>query len=536
MKKSLFVWAAALMTLVACNNNDELLNNENPGGKVTVTATLPGGAPDSRVALTEDNTDATAPAIKVAWETEESFSVIRGSENKTYSKNVEGSTFTGNAHTVTDGTYYAFYPTTDAIASNAIPYDLSQQTGTLDEAKTYMYAKNGTDGKNYEFNHLTALVKFTLTLPDDASGVTPSKVVISSDKLLAKSTVDLTGENVVYSTADNTATSIKVTTTSLTFYAYVNPMTASGEDKNKFVISMDGNDGNYYSGTLETSVSINANYLYAATVSMIKVEKGDYAMADGSFIKYDAGVTLTTEQKANVRGIVFWTTAETTTEGRTTPASLTDDEVMAEDFPGCNHGLIVALKDLSYSYVWQGQYHSSGDLYTESVYDNFQKTHDTYKEYEPIVSSASTPEYIVFMNKILGYNNTKVLEAYNSHCKVNDKNNYVVTPIEKLADWKVTYPAPVNTTGWFLPSVKELHMLCYKDVDDVWNTYGNSCIETKAVVNASLEKVGGNQLTASYWSSTESEENYAFLVHFDNAMVQGYYKTYAQYVRAVCAY
>ena len=95
MKKSLFVWAAALMTLVACNNNDELLNNENPGGKVSVTATLPSDAPDSRVALEEDNTVPNAPTIKVAWEETESFSVIRNGENQTFEKTTTGNTFTG---------------------------------------------------------------------------------------------------------------------------------------------------------------------------------------------------------------------------------------------------------------------------------------------------------------------------------------------------------------------------------------------------------------------------------------------------------
>lgn len=531
MKKSLFVWAVALMTLAACSNNDELLNNENLNGKVTVTATLPSDAPDSRVALTEDNTNAAAPAIKVAWKTEESFSVIRGSENKTFSKNVEGSTFTGDAHTVTDGTYYAFYPTTEATATNAIPYDLSQQTGTLDEAKTYMYAKNGTDGKNYEFNHLTALVKFTLTLPDEASGVTPSKVVISSDELLAKSTVDLTGENVVYSTEANTATSITVTPASLTFYAYVNPMTASGEDKNKFVISMDGNDGNYYSGTLETSVSINANYLYATTVSMVKVEKGDFAMADGSFIKYDAGVTLTTEQKANVRGIVFWTTAETTTEGRTTPASLKDDKIMQADFPNCTHGLIVSLKHVSTNTEWQ-------EVYPYVNIASWQSSNTTYTpsstDYKSVGSSTNATDPI---NYILGYQNTNILKAYNAQCDEESK----MVPVSLLDTWKVTNPAPANTTGWFIPSEKELTLLCGTDVDNVYNNNSGGA-DTKTAMNTILGSLGTDYAETFvdyyYWSSSEKYDAIrAYVVSFVSGMVDAAEKRSTDYyVRAVCAY
>ena len=526
MKKNLFVWAAALMTLAACSNNDELLNNENPDGKVTVTATLPSGAPDSRVALTEDNTNAEAPAIKVAWETEESFSVIRGTENKTYRKNEEGSTFTGDAHTVAEGTYYAFYPTTEATVANAIPYDLSQQTGTLDEAKTYMHAKNGTDGMNYEFNHLTALVKFTLTLPDEASGVTPSKVVISSDELLAKSTVDLTGDEVVYSTEANTATSITVTPASLTFYAYVNPMTASGEDKNKFVILMDGNDRNYYSGTLETSVSINANYLYAATVSMIKVEKGDFAMADGSFMKYDANASLTDEQKANVRGIVFWTTANSNTSGNT-PAKLTDDEIMKADFLNCTHGLIVSLTDVSTDTKWQ---ETDSDI---AFWQTSTFSPENKDDYKPIASGTGATDPI---NLILGYQNTKILQAYNAQCVETNK----MLPVSLLDTWKETNPAPANTTGWFIPSVKELTLLCGTDVDNVWYSDGT---DTKATMNTILTSLGtdcANTLgDVHYWSSSEDAylESRAFLVGFYYGSVSHHYKDVnSGYVRAVCAY
>lgn len=52
-----------------------------------------------------------------------------------------------------------------------------------------------------------------------------------------------------------------------------------------------------------------------------------------------------------VVGIVFWTPSETTTESRQTPASLTDDKIMAADHPECTHGLAVALEDISYEEI-----------------------------------------------------------------------------------------------------------------------------------------------------------------------------------------
>lgn len=535
MKKNLFVWAAGLIALSACSNNDELPNNIE--GKVTVTATLPSDVADSRVALTEDNTNAEAPTIKVAWETEESFSVIRGLENVTYSKHKEGNTFMGDEHTTTEGNYYAFYPTTSATATTAMPYDFSTQKGALDAAKTYMYAKNETDGKNYEFSHLTALVKFTLTLPDDATDVTPVKVVISSDKLQPVGTVDLTDTEVTYTASEDAKTSITITPeagqASLSFYAYVNPMSLSDSETNTFIISMDGSDGNYYSGTLETSASIQTGYLYAASVSMIKVEKGDFAMKNGSFIKYDANATLTDEQKANVVGIVFWT--ETEDNGPSTlVGDAVADKIMKADFPNCTHGLIVSLKNVSTGYSWQIPY--------ESVYDNFQNTeafNPTNKsDYAAIESGKTTGQNI---DKILGYNNTKVLEAYNTYCKENGKDSYVVKLIETLATWKISNSAPKNTTGWFLPSVKELHMLCYKDVYDVSSKSDFNYNDTRIVVDTSIEKADGYKLyEEDYWSSSENADktydSYAFLVRFPIAYVSSGTKSTSNYVRAICAY
>lgn len=535
MKKLSFLMIAALV-MAACSNNDELLNNENLNGKVTVTATLPSDAPYSRVALTEDNTNPTAPTVKVTWENTESFSVIRGTENKTYSKSTAGNAFTGDAHATSDGTYYAFYPANEsATATNALPYDLSEQTGVLEAAKTYMYAKNETNGKKYGFSHLTALVKFTLTLPEGVTGVTPSKVVICSDKLQPVGTVDLTGDAVAYTASEDATTSITITPTSLEFYAYVTPMSAGSDNKNTFVISMDGSDGKYYSGTLETSKSIEANNLYAASVNMICVEKGDFAMKNGSFMKYAADMTLTAEQKANVAGIVFWTTADMNPAADAkTPAKLTDDKIMTKDFPNCTHGLIVSLKDVSTTLThWQSA-HSNIANWQTTTFDAADK--DQYKSVAGSTNQGDTDP----VRYIMGYQNTKILKAYNESLS-NDESSKTVLPVSLLETWEETNPAPANTTGWFIPSAKELYMLCYKDVDSL-NSASTSYTDTKNVVNASLKISDGKKFTnEKYWASTESSYTYtmAYFVDFYAGSL-GYGDKSSNYntrpVRAVCAF
>ncbi len=91
-------------------------------------------------------------------------------------------------------------------------------------------------------------------------------------------------------------------------------------------------------------------------------------------------------------------------------------------------------------------------------------------------------------------------------------------------------------------------MLCYKDVDDVFNAHGDSgYTETLKTVNASIEKAGGETLRGYYWSSleypvadknTNSYKNrYAFCVNLDNAEVAIYHKTdHSLQVRAICAF
>ena len=154
------------IAMIACNN-EELPVGQTPaalGDKVTVEAYAPGGdKASSRIVFQENEGD--EPTVSLSWSTEESFSVIRGSEMQTFSKNTEGNTFTGTLPVNGSGDYYAFYP---ATASAELSIDLSTQTGALDNKLTYMYATS-TDGCSYKFQHCTALLKVAfIGLPNDA--------------------------------------------------------------------------------------------------------------------------------------------------------------------------------------------------------------------------------------------------------------------------------------------------------------------------------------------------------------------------------
>jgi len=245
-------------------------------------------------------------------------------------------------------------------------------------------------------------------------------------------------------------------------------------------------------------------------------------------MKYATDMTLTDAQKTNVAGIVFWTTADSNTSGKT-PAKLTDDKIMATDFPNCTHGLIVSLNDVSQGTKWQETYTNIASWQNSEAFNPENKN-----DYNSIASSKDDTDPI---NYILGYQNTKLLKVYNNQCADNNE----VLPVSLLDSFSTDNPAPANTTGWFFPSLKELTLLCGVDSDGVYSdTFGTS---TKEAMNSILTSLGtGNANTladANYWSSSEYAdfEFDAFIVDFNLALVHYNVKGYnADYVRAVCAY
>ena len=109
----------------------------------------------------------------------------------------------------------------------------------------------------------------------------------------------------------------------------------------------------------------------------------------------------------------------------------------------------------------------------------------------------------------------------------------MVNPIAELATWKTSNPAPANTTGWFIPSIKELHMLWHKD--DSCNQFST---ETRDVIDPLIDALGGTKLgDNSYWSSSEDILNYSakFCIISTGRLVS-HSVSFNYHVRAVCAF
>lgn len=258
--------------------------------------------------------------------------------------------------------------------------------------------------------------------------------------------------------------------------------------------------------------------------------KGDFAMIDGSFVSKDSILVMNQEQIEGCVGLVFWTESEAGT------ATLSSDKVLAKDFPECNHGLIVSMVDLLHHSKWQYP--------PESIYDNYQNTtlfDDPNKAlYAPLKSDDGESSSI---QSIQGYGNTKLLKQYNAYCEANGKSNYIVAPIEALKTFAVS--APENSSGWFVPSVKELTLMFGSDVEDVvWDIPGTNGVENRDFIESifAQSSVSNVPFYAGtdydfYWSSTEENQGRAWLVYAKNGYVYDQIKSVDELnVRAICAY
>ncbi|MBE6288438.1 MAG: hypothetical protein E7099_09710 [Mediterranea massiliensis] len=394
-----------------------------------------------------------------------------------------------------------------------------------------------------EFEHLTSLFYMDFTLPENKA---ISTIKLISDKAIFGTEYRMTFRVLNTGCASGTDDDKMATTMELTLqndaadnsvkgylmlapYGMPDPYTVNISAEAIAV------DGTVYQSEA-TTINIASGYLFepgtCKTMKRIlekvvlpmgdktaaQAIKGDFAMADGTFISKDA--TLSDEQIANVRGVVFWTENE---DGNATLAS---DLVMAGDYSNCTHGLIVSVKNIA-NVPWQN---------TADKVSTFQNDNPTYasngSSYKSIVSGGGSTEPV---NYILGYQNTQILKAYNEQCADANK----VLPLSKLEEWvKEGNEAPENTTGWYIPSAKELHMLSYKDVDNVGD-YNNIGTDTMTEINQSIAIVNGDQLDSICWSSTEGNYagyDYIFVMLFNYGYLSYEMKEYSSNVRAVCAF
>lgn len=187
--------------------------------------------------------------------------------------------------------------------------------------------------------------------------------------------------------------------------------------------------------------------------------------------------------------------------------------------PDCMNGLVVSLTEVA-DIAWCEK--DGGSLNTWI---------DTNTDFPPISSAANSIADDI--NKIVGYRNTAAIEAYN---KANPEN--IVNAVEAVVNIRSSTPTPKETSGWYLPSPKELSLLCTGIYDNNIAKIA-SIVTNRNFINSRLEQVEGSTLlseTGDYHTSMENTWNYSYRLQFRNGMLNAFSKSGKAGVRAILAF
>ena len=561
MRHRIFIPAATalLFALAACTQDELAGDNRLPEGEYPVVIratglsveTTPLAAPSTRATVDGDWQGVTSVALKMG-DAVKVYTVTAtnadGYKSATLSRENDPHYWTSRAPI----TVSAWWPFDNADITQMPAVKVAEDQSRLADFQKsdFIAAENRKvefNNPTLEFNHRTARVAIELkpgTGFTSVAGATVSLVSLSADNgnPTAIKTYNASGNTYEALTAPQTVATgkpfIRVELGSGIFYfrPQTNVVLEAG-NRYKYIVKVNTTGltlegctiGEWADGGEETVESI----VFKTDLSTAKV--GDFITTDGKLLEMTESMTLSEEVKKRIAGVVFWV-PEKKDPNRQTQASLQSDEVMAKAHPNCTHGLAVSLKDVSAEMKWQGGQYEAVLNFQRG--DAFNPAYDK-SLFKPIASNNGSSHPINF---ILGYQNTLILRAYNVYCKSIGSGNKVVLPVDALAGFETNNPSPSNSTGWFLPSPKELHILCYKDVDNIGRYWEDpSYTDTRDIVNKSLIAADGGTFAYNYyyWSSSEFGGflSHAFLVNFRNSnviSVSKYYNTYR--VRAVCAF
>lgn len=244
------------------------------------------------------------------------------------------------------------------------------------------------------------------------------------------------------------------------------------------------------------------------TVTAAPAAIGDFYYSDGTWS------SRLDENKTPV-GIIFWTGDPTA-----------HDPTLKKDHPECVHGLVVALTEAEPS-AWQPKYYIHKNTVSSWVEAN-------HPELLPILTNmdGTDPDYL---NKTVGYNNTKAMELFNA---APENNRWTVNAVEALQQFKEGVSAPDASSGWYLPSTKELSLLCSGEIEFNIAEIGTYMTEMKETINQSIQTVpDADPLTnAGYWSCNETSDNAAFYIAFSMGTVIEFDKDADSNIRAILAF
>ncbi len=372
---------------------------------------------------------------------------------------LESITLDVTALELTVGEEYTFTVTTEPADMEALTLEWTSSEGnvaSVDNGTVTALSAGTADITVSGDGNVSATCKVTVS-PEE-----PAVIEADSITLSAVSAGMLIGESLTL-----TATVLPENTTDKTVTWTSSESSIAGIDDNGTVTALSA-------GTAAiTASTVNGRTAECSITVQAAPAIGDYFYSDGTWS------TELDENKTPV-GLVFYT-GDITAE----------DETLAAEYPGCTHGLAVALNNTNADGItWQGNYEAYGKTVNEWVEGN--------SDYTPVNSA----------DKASGYNNTKAIEAFNADPA---NSGWPVEAVQEIVNFRGSHPVE-NTSDWYLPSAKEWMLLSAGqfegDVMTVASTANLDIINTLLGNISGAEKIEGMDLgfiniPATLWSSTE---------------------------------
>jgi hypothetical protein len=207
------------------------------------------------------------------------------------------------------------------------------------------------------------------------------------------------------------------------------PVSWETTDESIVTVDQEGNVEAIADGDVEITATAGKKSAKCPVNVAMRPRSGDFFYSDGTYSQnLDATKTPI--------GLVFWTG---------NPAQ--EDPVLAKDFPGCTHGLVVSLDEDKAD--WQTNF---------AAYDGHVARWITQNT--DFISTAAENDWV---HRILGYNNTKAYEAFNA---APENSAWKVNIAERAVEYRTKVAVPENASDWYIPSLVEMALMCIGDFDD----------------------------------------------------------------------
>lgn len=517
MKKILLTSAVALTLLSGCNNDYD--GQDIPGSKLVVSASI-------------DQVNTRVSDAGTEWSANDAIGV---SDNLAQNPNlnIKYVTESGNGvFTSPTGiyilgseavTYTAYYPYSgnEGTEAGEVNFSIVDADGKYvgSSQLDFMYATASatreTPQANFKFKHVMSKLK--LNFKGDAATTK------------AETPISYTLRGVItdgkFNTADGTVTrgttkgDVKIDAALGSASSIILPPAAADETPAPIQLIITMGD-QVYSGTFTPDLGASQQYNYdidlnqtesgtTLTISSsmiegwtgndegnIKVEEeinlnptleiGDFLCKDGTTI--DKGKTLDNEMKAKIVGVVFYV-------GNPQPSVLyegtytTDNDLLLKDYSTCINGLAISLTEVPSSAFAEAE---TAD-YCLHLWFNENTPAGIYPAgyTAPIETGGTYSSNLAGRNNFLGYNNTSLWK------QLAEAKSLTIKALTELASFQTTN-ATTNTSGWYIPSSGELIPI----IDYSTGTY-----KIVDAIAASLTKIGGAEITGTYWTSTDGRLN-----------------------------